>query len=206
MKAKKKKKATTKKTKMTKAKAKKTIKKAAKKSTGKKIVKIKSTTKKVKASPKLAVGAQAPHFALASDNHGTIDLDQYLGKKNVLLYFYPKDDTPGCTMQACTFQESIDKYERFNTVVLGVSGDNAKSHAKFRTKYNLSFPLLMDEDHRVAKAYGVWVEKNMYGKKSMGIQRATFLINKDGYLTAIWPKVKVDGHNSEVISILKGVS
>lgn len=162
----------------------------------------KTSPKKAAASSELAVGMYAPNFSLAHDQGGALSIDQFTGKKNILLYFYPKDNTPGCTLQACTFQNDLAKYEALNTVVLGVSADDAKSHGKFRQKFNLSFPLLIDDDHYIAEKYGVWVEKNMYGKKSMGIKRTTFLIDKTGKIAAIWPKVKVEGHSTEVLAVL----
>ena len=119
-----------------------------------------------------------------------------------MLYFYPRDDTPGCTTEACSFRDHFPVFEQHDAVVLGVSGDSLDSHRKFAAKFSLPFPLLADEDHQVAEAYGVWVEKNMYGKKSMGIQRATFLIDKQGKIAAVWPKVKVDGHFDEVAAKL----
>ena len=125
----------------------------------------------------------------------------YLGKI-VVLYFYPKDATPGCTTEACEFRDQIGMFQSSETVVLGVSTDTVQSHQKFASKFSLPFPLLADESHEVAEKYGVWVEKNMYGKKSMGIQRATFLIDKSGKIAAVWPKVKVDGHVAEVAAKL----
>ncbi len=144
------------------------------------------------------VGKAAPAFTLASHPEGQIRLSQFKGQKNVVLYFYPRDDTPGCTTEACGFRDNFAALESSNTVVLGVSTDSVESHRKFATKFSLTFPLLADEDHAVCEKYGVWVEKNMYGKKSMGIQRATFLIGKDGKIARVWPKVKVEGHVAEV--------
>jgi peroxiredoxin Q/BCP len=148
--------------------------------------------------PTPAVGSKAPAFDLPAFPEGHIKLSQFKGKKNVVLYFYPKDDTPGCTREACGFRDDLKKFTAEDTVVLGVSCDSIASHKKFADKFSLTFPLLSDEDHAVAEKYGVWVEKNMYGKKSMGIQRATFLIDKQGKIAAAWPKVKVDGHVEEV--------
>ena len=145
-----------------------------------------------------AVGEKAPSFDLPTYPKGRAKLSQYKGKQNVVLYFYPRDDTPGCTKEACSFRDNIARFQSAETVVLGVSTDTVDSHAKFAEKFSLPFPLLADEDHSVAVKYGVWVEKNMYGKKSMGIQRATFLIDKSGKIVAVWPKVKVEEHIEEV--------
>lgn len=149
------------------------------------------------------VGDRAPAFDLPAYPEGRCKLSQYKGKQNVVLYFYPRDDTPGCTTEACEFRDDIGQFADAETVVLGVSTDSVESHRKFSTKFSLPFPLLADEDHEVAEKYGVWVEKNMYGKKSMGIQRATFLIDRQGKVAAVWPKVKVDGHVAEVAEALK---
>jgi peroxiredoxin Q/BCP len=146
----------------------------------------------------LQVSDRAPAFSLPAHPGKPIKLSQFKGKQNVVLYFYPRDDTPGCTREACDFRDASASLKSTETVVLGVSTDDVASHAKFATKFELSFPLLADIDHAVAEKYGVWVEKNMYGKKSMGIQRATFLIDKEGRIAAAWPKVKVDGHVDEV--------
>jgi len=145
-----------------------------------------------------AVGDTAPDFELPAHPDGPISLKQFRGKKNVVLYFYPRDNTPGCTREACDFRDRIARFDKQKTVVLGVSTDSEASHAKFAAKFELPFPLLADQDHKVSEKYGVWVEKNMYGKKSMGMQRATFLIDKQGKIAAAWPKVKVDGHVAEV--------
>ncbi len=149
-----------------------------------------------------AVGAKAPAFDLPAFPEGRYRLSQFKGKQNVVLYFYPRDDTPGCTTEACGFRDQIGTFQSLETVVLGVSTDSVSSHQKFADKFSLSFPLLADENHEVAEKYGVWVEKNMYGKKSMGIQRATFLIDKSGKIAAVWPKVKVEGHVAEVAAEL----
>lgn len=144
------------------------------------------------------VGSKAPAFDLPAFPKGRIKLSQFKGKQNVVLYFYPKDDTPGCTTEACAFRDNLGVFQSAETVVLGISGDSVESHEKFTAKYELPFPLLSDADHAVAEKYGVWVEKNMYGKKSMGIQRATFLIDKQGQIAAVWPRVKVEGHVAAV--------
>jgi peroxiredoxin Q/BCP len=145
-------------------------------------------------SAELTVGSTAPAFSLPAFPEGTVKLSQFKGKQNVVLYFYPRDNTPGCTTEACDFRDNLARLTSADTVVLGVSTDTVASHEKFATKFELPFPLLADENHELADKYGVWVEKSMYGKKSMGIERATFLINKQGKIAAIWRKVKVAGH------------
>lgn len=153
-----------------------------------------------------SVGDKAPAFDLPAHPKGRVKLSQFKGKQNVVLYFYPRDDTPGCTKEACGFRDEIGQFQSLETAVLGVSTDDVASHQKFAEKFALPFPLLADEDHAVAEKYGVWVEKNMYGKKSMGIQRATFLIDRNGKIAAVWPKVKVDGHIAEVSEKLSELS
>ncbi|MEX0715151.1 MAG: thioredoxin-dependent thiol peroxidase [Planctomycetaceae bacterium] len=143
-------------------------------------------------------GDRAPAFDLPAWPEGRVKLSQFKGDKNVVLYFYPRDDTPGCTKEACGFRDDLAAFEATDTVILGVSADTVASHEKFAGKFELPFPLLADEDHAVAEKYGVWVEKNMYGRKSMGIQRATFLIDKSGKIAAAWPKVSVEGHVAKV--------
>ena len=140
------------------------------------------------AEDKLKVGDLAPDFSLTSDAGATVRLADYRGKR-VVLYFYPKDDTSGCTTQACGFRDAYPQIEEKNAVVLGVSPDGVKSHQKFKTKYNLPFTLLVDEDHSVAEAYGVWAEKSMYGKKYMGINRSHFVIDEEGRLADVQVKV-----------------
>ena len=149
-----------------------------------------------------AVGTKAPAFDLPAFPDGRCKLSQFKGERNVVLYFYPRDDTPGCTIEACEFRDLSGTFQSSETVVLGVSTDSVPSHQKFAGKFSLPFPLLADENHEVSEKYGVWVEKNMYGKKSMGIQRATFLIDKSGKIAAVWPKVKVEGHVAEVAAKL----
>ena len=149
------------------------------------------------------VGDKAPAFDLPTFPKGRTKLSQFKGKQNVVLYFYPRDDTPGCTKEACGFRDEASQFHSADTVVLGVSTDTVESHQKFAEKFSLPFPLLADEDHAVAEKYGVWVEKNLYGKKSMGIQRATFLIDKSGKIVAVWPKVQVDGHIEAVAKKLQ---
>ena len=150
-------------------------------------------------------GDQAPEFSLPANNGQKISLKDFKGKKNVVLYFYPKDDTPGCTVQACGFRDSIKNIEAQGTIVLGVSPDKMTSHEKFIKKFSLPFLLLSDEDHKMSTAYGVWVEKSMYGRKYMGIERTTFVIDKAGKIAKVFEKVKPQGHNEEVLEILRTI-
>ena len=143
-------------------------------------------------------GATAPDFTLKADDGKEVRLSAMRGKP-VVLYFYPKDDTPGCTKEACAFRDRSSEIKARGAVVLGVSPDDVASHGKFRDKYSLNFPLLADAGHGVAETYGAWREKNMYGKKSMGIQRSTFLIDPAGKVRKVWKKVSVDGHDEEVL-------
>ncbi len=147
-------------------------------------------------------GGAAPEFTLQASNNETISLKDYRGK-NVVLYFYPKDMTPGCTTEACDFRDYHGDFAKLNTVVLGISPDDVKSHDKFTAKHELPFPLLADPDHQVAEAYGVWVLKKMYGREYMGIERSTFLIDAQGNIAHVWPKVKVKGHVQEVLATIK---
>ena len=149
----------------------------------------------------LQIGNKAPDFTLPDQDGKTVSLKSLKGKQ-LVLYFYPKDDTPGCTKEACGFRDSLKAIEKINTVVLGVSMDNAVSHQKFIKKYSLPFPLLCDEDGTVSKAYGVYKLKNMYGKTYWGIERSTFIIDETGKLKTIFRKVKVDGHVDEVQAAL----
>jgi thioredoxin-dependent peroxiredoxin len=146
-------------------------------------------------------GAAAPDFKLPADDGREVELSALRGRP-VVLYFYPKDDTPGCTKEACSFRDRKGEIEARGAVVLGVSPDSVASHGEFRDKYGLNFPLLADAGHRVAEAYGAWREKNLYGKKSMGIQRSTFLIDREGRVRKVWRKVSVDGHDEEVLAAL----
>jgi peroxiredoxin Q/BCP len=146
---------------------------------------------------RLSEGDKAPVFSLSADGDKTVSLDDGKGKVTVL-YFYPKDDTPGCTKQACAFRDNLEEFSRLDALVLGVSKDPVVRHEKFKTKYELNFPLLSDEQGEVCDAYGVWVEKNMYGRKYMGIERSTFVIDEKGTVRKIWRKVKVPGHVEEV--------
>jgi peroxiredoxin Q/BCP len=147
-------------------------------------------------------GSKAPDFNLPADDGGKVKLSALRGQ-SVVLYFYPRDMTPGCTRQACAFRDSKQALKKVGAAVLGVSTDDVASHEKFRDQYELNFPLLADVDHKVAEKYGAWREKNMYGKKSMGIQRSTFLIDSEGKVARVWKKVNVDGHDEEVISAIK---
>ncbi|WP_255203924.1 thioredoxin-dependent thiol peroxidase [Myxococcus sp. AM011] len=146
-------------------------------------------------------GDAAPDFVLQDQDGNSVTLSQLAGK-NVVLYFYPKDDTPGCTVEACAFRDEHSVLEAAGAVVLGVSADSTASHRKFATKFNLPFPLLADTEHQVSDAYGVWGEKSLYGRKFLGINRATFLIGTDGKVKQVWPKVKVNGHVVEVLAAL----
>lgn len=146
-------------------------------------------------------GARAPGFTLPSDQGGDVSLAGLRGRP-VVLYFYPKDDTSGCTTQACEFRDRWADVEAAGAVVLGVSPDPVKSHAKFRKKYGLPFPLLADTDHSVAEAYGVWGDKSMFGRKYQGIHRTTFLIGGDGRIRKVFEKVKPEGHAAEVLAAL----
>ena len=151
----------------------------------------------------LTVGGKAPAFSLKTESGHTVSLKSLKGTE-VVLYFYPKDDTPGCTKEACGFRDSMKSIEKADAVVLGVSMDDADSHARFIEKYGLPFSLLCDEDGTVSKAYGVYKKKNMYGRTYWGIERSTFIIDEAGKLKAIFRKVKVDGHVAEVQAALKG--
>ncbi len=148
------------------------------------------------------VGDKALDFSVENDQGHNITLASLKGKK-VVLYFYPKDDTPGCTTEAKDFRDMEKEFADAGAVILGVSKDSVKSHCNFRDKYDLNFQLLSDADGAMCDAYGVWVEKSMYGKKYMGIQRATFVINEQGVIHNVWPKVSVTGHAKEVLDFLK---
>jgi peroxiredoxin Q/BCP len=146
-------------------------------------------------------GTPAPDFTLPSDDGGDVTLSALRGRK-VVLYFYPKDDTPGCTIQACDFRDALPRFEGVDAVVLGVSTDSLESHADFRQKFDLNFPLLADVDHEVSEAYGVWKEKKLYGRTFMGIERSTFLIDEDGIVERVWRKVKAKGHQEMLVELL----
>ena len=149
----------------------------------------------------IEIGKIAPSFNAICDDGSNIDLSELRGK-NVVLYFYPKDDTPGCTIEAQDFTNNIEKFAELNAVVLGVSKDSVKSHCKFIEKYNLAFNLISDEDAEICSSYGVLKEKSMFGKKSIGIDRSTFIIDKKGDIAAVWNSVKVKGHVEEVLEFL----
>ncbi len=149
----------------------------------------------------LKEGSKAPAFKLESEK-GPVALKDFKGK-TVVLYFYPKDLTPGCTVQACDFRDNLAKVKKAGAVVLGVSKDPIEKHGRFREKYELNFPLLSDEDGKVCKAYGVWQEKSLYGRKFMGIVRTTFVIDPAGKIKKIFPKVKVAGHADAVLEAVK---
>ena len=154
---------------------------------------------------KLTAGTTAPKFALSSSDGKTVALSDFKGQKHVVLYFYPKDDTPGCTIEACGFRDSIKKIEQQQAVVLGVSPDSVVSHQKFSEKFKLPFLLLSDEDKATCRDYGVWVEKAMYGKKYMGVARSTFIINKEGKIAKVFEKVTPQGHEAEILAALKEI-
>ncbi len=153
----------------------------------------------------LKPGDKAPAFTLPSSSGGKISLKDFAGKKRVVLYFYPKDNTSGCTKEACSFRDYSVKLAAKDTVVLGVSADSLESHETFIKKYNLNFPLLSDVDHKVAEAYGAWGEKSMYGKKYFGMIRKTFIIGKNGKLEQVFHKVKAEEHGKEVLDLLSKV-
>lgn len=150
----------------------------------------------------LKEGSLAPEFSLPSVE-GTLSSKDFINKKKIVLYFYPKDHTPGCTEEACDFRDRYKKILAEDAVLLAVSADSTASHQKFREKYGLPFSLLSDEDKRTLKKFGVWKEKSLYGRKFMGIERTTFLIDKKGRIRKIFPKVKVKGHAEEVLEALK---
>jgi peroxiredoxin Q/BCP len=149
-------------------------------------------------------GKPAPDFTLASSEGGEVGLSSLRGK-TVVLYFYPKDDTPGCTREACAFEDAQGRLKKAGAVVLGVSGDSLESHRKFKSKYKLGFPLLSDPDRAVAKKYGAWGEKILYGKKTVGMIRSTFVIDPEGVVRKVFPRVKVDGHAEKVLEAIAGL-
>jgi peroxiredoxin Q/BCP len=149
----------------------------------------------------LKIDQKAPEFILPADNGKTLSLKDFAGKK-IVLYFYPKDNTSGCTKEACSFQDNLKVIKKKGAVVLGVSADSLDSHMKFAKKYGLSFPLLSDEKKDMIKSYGVWKEKSMYGRKYFGIERTTVVIDEDGIVRQIFKKVKVDWHTDEVLAAL----
>jgi peroxiredoxin Q/BCP len=149
------------------------------------------------------VGKPAPEFKLASTDDTDISLADFKGKQAVVLYFYPRDDTPGCTAEACAFRDLRTLFHENGAEILGVSTDNVKSHKKFQAKYHLTFPLLADTDHAVADQYGVWQQRKFMGREYMGIARTTFVVDKDGTVKAVFPNVKVEGHADKVLAALK---
>ncbi len=151
----------------------------------------------------LKEGDKAPEFKAVSSEGKEVSLKDYKGKSRVILYFYPKDDTPGCTVEACAFRDTIKKIEKTDAVVLGVSPDDTKSHNKFIDKFKLPFLLLSDTEKKICQDYGVWAEKSFMGKKYMGVLRTTFIIGKDGKIQKIYEKVKPEGHAEEVLEFLK---
>src|SRR5215467_5724220 len=153
------------------------------------------------AAKELTVGQKAPDFTVLNDKGEKVKLADFKGKK-VVLYFYPKDDTPGCTKEACAFRDGISAIKKQGAEVLGVSTDSVESHQKFKKKFELNFPLLADTDKKIVETYGTWKEKSMYGKKYMGIERTTFVIDEQGKISHIFPKVKVDQHYDEVLEAL----
>jgi peroxiredoxin Q/BCP len=153
----------------------------------------------------LKEGDLAPDFSALTNGGGSVSLADFKGK-HVILYFYPRDDTPGCTKEACAFRDHFAEFRKKGAVVLGVSVDPVKSHDKFAKKYNLPFTLLADEDKKIVQAYGVWGQKRFLGRKYMGIYRITFLIGPDGRIKKIWPKVKPEEHTKEVLATLSAQS
>jgi peroxiredoxin Q/BCP len=152
----------------------------------------------------LKAGDRVPEFELASEN-GAVTSTGLKGRRYVL-YFYPKDDTPGCTVEACEFRDNLPKFEQVNVPVFGVSADDVKSHGKFAKKHGLNFTLLADPDRALIEPLGVWVEKSMYGKKYMGVQRSTFVVDESGKIVQVWEKVKPEGHAEEVLAWLHGTA
>jgi peroxiredoxin Q/BCP len=150
------------------------------------------------------VGDKAPDFTLPTDGNGKVSLKALRGKK-VVLYFYPKDDTPGCTTEACGFRDAMPDFRKADATIIGISKDSVARHDKFKGKYSLPFTLAADEDGEVVEAYGSWVEKSLYGRKYMGIDRSTFLIDEKGVIRGIWRKVKVSGHVDEVLKAAKAL-
>lgn len=153
----------------------------------------------------LQIGDSAPDFTLPTDNEGEITLSSLTGQK-IVLYFYPKDDTPGCTKESCGFNDVLNAFNTLNTQIIGLSKCSVKKHDKFKAKYGLNFPLASDENSDVCENYGVWKEKSMYGKTYWGIERSTFLIDENGKIEQIWRKVKVPGHVETVEAAIKDIA
>lgn len=187
------------------AKAKVTTKKTAAKKSGQSLTKKSTLTsskgKNATVTGGLKVGSRAPAFSLLNEKGQVVKLSDLKGKK-IVLFFYPKDNTPGCTQEACSFRDGLQAIRKKGAVVLGVSADSVASHQKFSQKFDFNFPLLSDESKAMIQAYGVWKEKSMYGRKYMGIERTTVLIAKDGTISHVFPKVKVEGHYEEVLEAL----
>ena len=154
-------------------------------------------------APSELIGKTAPKFDLPSSTGNNLRLDDFKGKKTLVLYFYPRADTPGCTKEACGFRDALADYYEANIAVLGISPDESKDVSKFSDKFHLNFPLLADADHSVAEKYGVWQEKSMYGKKYFGAARTTFVIGKDGKIRHVFEKVKPEGHDQEVLKWIR---
>jgi len=150
-----------------------------------------------------AIGTKAPAFNLPTSTGKSISLKDYAGKKTIVLFFYPKADTPGCTTEACGFRDATTAYTKANAAVLGISPDPVEDVTKFAQKFHFEFPLIADTDHAIAEKFGVWVEKNMYGKKYWGVARTTFIIDKTGKIAHVFEKVKPEGHDKEVLTWLK---
>jgi peroxiredoxin Q/BCP len=152
----------------------------------------------------LTIGDKAPDFTIATDGGGTFSLLEMRGH-NVIIYFYPKDDTPGCTKEACEFRDSLPDFSNSSSKIIGISKDTVAKHDKFKSKYELPFTLGADLEGDVCEVYGTWVEKSMYGRQYMGVERATFLVDKEGVLQGIWRKVKVKGHVEEVLGAVQNL-
>jgi peroxiredoxin Q/BCP len=152
----------------------------------------------------LTIGDKAPDFTLPTDGNGSVALKAQRGKK-VVVYFYPKDDTTGCTKEACGFRDAMPDFSKIAATIIGISRDSVRAHDKFKQKYALPFILASDESGEVCEKYGVWVEKSMYGRKYMGIERTTVLIDEKGVIRGVWPKVKIDGHIGEVLAAAKSL-
>jgi peroxiredoxin Q/BCP len=152
----------------------------------------------------LKIGDAAPEFTLPTDGNGTVSLAGLRGKK-IVIYFYPKDDTSGCTKEACGFRDALPDFSKVAATVIGISKDGVKAHDKFKAKYSLPFILASDENADTCEKYGVWAEKSMYGRKYMGIERTTFLIDEKGIVRGVWPKVKIDGHVDAVLAAAKAL-
>jgi len=152
----------------------------------------------------LTIGDKAPDFTLPTDGNGTVALKAQRGK-SVIVYFYPKDDTSGCTKEACGFRDAMPDFSKIDATIIGISKDSVRAHDKFKQKYALPFTLASDESGEVCEKYGVWVQKSMYGRKYMGIERTTVLIDGKGVIRGLWPKVKIDGHVDEVLAAAKAL-